>query len=209
MNISITLLLIAFTVLVSYQGFANYNVIERLRHYPVRETGLREYYRLLSSGFVHADWMHLLVNMFVLYNFGELIEGYIVHLYGQGKGRVIYLLLYLINIVVANLPTAFRHRDDPGFSSIGASGAVSGMVFIFILLQPWAMLYFFFVLPVPAIIAGIGYLAYSSWAARHGHGRIDHSAHFAGAVAGMAMIILLDNEIVPRFAERLIRDFPL
>jgi membrane associated rhomboid family serine protease len=208
-QISITLLIIAFTVIVSMQAFGNYGILDKLRHHPVRESGMREYYRLLSSGFVHADWMHLIINMFVLYNFGEMIEAYVIHLFGAAKGRVIFLLLYLLNIVLANLPTAFRHRHDPGFSSIGASGAVSGMVFIFILLQPWAMLYFFFIIPVPAIIAGIGYLAYSSWAANHGHGRIDHSAHFAGAVAGMAMIILLDHRIVPEFLHRLVSGFPL
>ena len=209
MQISITLLIIAFTVIVSMQAFGNYNILDKLRHHPVREGGMREYYRLLSAGFVHADWMHLIINMFVLYNFGELIEAYVIHLYGAAKGRVIFLMMYLLNIMLANLPTAFRHRHDPGFSSIGASGAVSGMVFIFILLQPWAMLYFFFIIPVPAIIAGVGYLAYSSWAANHGHGRIDHSAHFAGAVAGMAMIILLDYRIVPEFIHRLVSDFPL
>lgn len=208
MSISITMLIIAFTVLVSIQGFGNYSILERLRHFPAREGSAKEYYRVLSAGFVHADWMHLLINMFVLYNFGELIERYIVHLYGPSKGRILFLLMYLANIVVANLPTMIRHRHDPGFSSVGASGAVSGMVFIFILLQPWAMLYFFFILPVPAILAGIGYLAYSSWAANHGHGRIDHSAHFAGAIAGMAMMILLDHDIIPNFLHRLVADLP-
>jgi membrane associated rhomboid family serine protease len=208
-QISITLLIIAFTVIVSMQAFGNYAILDKLRHHPVRESGMREYYRLLSSGFVHVDWMHLIINMFVLYNFGEMIEAYVIHLFGAAKGRVIFLVMYLLNIVLANLPTAYRHRNDPGFSSIGASGAVSGMVFIFILLQPWALLYFFFIVPVPAIVAGVGYLAYSSWAANHGHGRIDHSAHFAGAVAGMAMIILLDHRIVPDFLHRLISDFPL
>ncbi len=127
MQISITLLIIAFTVIVSMQAFGNYGILDKLRHHPVRESGMREYYRLLSSGFVHADWMHLIINMFVLYNFGEMIEAYVIHLFGAAKGRVIFLLLYLLNIVLANLPTAFRHRHDPGFSSIGASGEHRGV----------------------------------------------------------------------------------
>jgi membrane associated rhomboid family serine protease len=164
---------------------------------------------MLTSGFVHADWTHLLINMFVLYSFGTYIESFIEHEFGKVLGRVIYLILYILNIIFANIPTAFRHRMNPGFSSIGASGAVSGIIFIFILLQPWSILKLFLVIPVPAIIAGIGYLIYSSWAANQDQGRLDHSAHFAGAIAGMLMIILLKKEIISHFFFRLVHDFPL
>lgn len=209
MDISITILIIAFTTLVSYQGFTKYAVIDSLKHYPIREANGKEYYRMLTSGFVHADWMHLLVNMFVLYSFGEFIEMYIVSGYGKVEGRIIFLLLYLLNIILANVPTAFRQRHNPAFSSIGASGAVSGIIFIFILLHPWSLLSLFFVIPVPAIVVGIGYLIYSSWAANQGHGRLDHSAHFAGAIAGMLMITILDKGIVTDFFYKLVHDFPL
>lgn len=209
MDISITILIIAFTVLVSYQGFSNYAVIERLKHYPGRESGGKEYYRLLTSGFVHADWMQLLINMFVLYSFGEYIEMYIVTTFGNIEGRVIFLLLYLLNIILANIPTAIRQSHNPAFSSIGASGAVSGIIFIFILMHPWSTLSLFLIIPVPAIIAGVGYLIYSSWAANQGHGRLDHSAHFAGAIAGMLMITLLDKSIITDFMYKLVHEFPL
>lgn len=209
MGFSITLIIILFTGLISYQGFNRYEFIDRLKHSPSKESGTKEYYRLLTSGFVHADWTHLLVNMFVLYSFGGYIENYIISLFGNTPGRLIFLSVYLLNIMLANIPTLLRHKNNPSFSSIGASGAVSGMVFIFILLQPWAILNLFFVIPVPAIIAGVGYLIYSSWAANKGHGRIDHSAHFAGAVAGMAMIIILNNQILGDFLYKLVADFPL
>lgn len=209
LDFSITLLIIAFTTLVSYQGFQSYAYIDRLKHTPAREFEFKEYYRMLTSGFVHADWTHLIINMFVLYSFGNYIESFITSEFGSVLGRVIYLILYLLNIVFANIPTTLRHRFNPAFSSIGASGAVSGIIFIFILLQPWSILYLFFIIPVPAIIAGIGYLIYSSWAANQGHGRLDHSAHFAGAIAGMLMIILLKKEILSHFFFRLIHDFPL
>lgn len=209
MGLSITLIIILFTALISYQGFNRYEFVDRLKHYPVRETRYKEYYRMLTSGFVHADWTHLLVNMFVLYSFGQYIESYIASLYGNTNGRIIFLVLYIVNIIVANIPTLIRHKDNPSFASIGASGAVSGMVFIFILLRPWEMLYLFFIIPVPAIIAGVGYLIYSSWAARKEHGRLDHAAHFAGAIAGMLMIIILNNQIAGDFIQRLIDDFPL
>jgi membrane associated rhomboid family serine protease len=209
MDISITLLIIIFTSLVSYQGFNQYAFIDRLKHFPAKEAAGGEYYRLLTSGFIHADWTHLLVNMFVLYSFGEFIERYIITEFGQVPGRIIYLGLYLCNIVLANIPTTISKRHTPSFSSIGASGAVSGIIFIYILMNPWSMLYLFFIIPVPAIIAGTGYLIYSSWAAKHGHGRLDHSAHFAGAIAGMLMIILLKKEIIAVFFHRLVSDFPL
>lgn len=209
MGISITIIIIVFTALVSYQGFNRYAFIDKLKHSPARESAYKEYYRLLTSGFVHADWIHLMINMFVLYSFGEFIESYVVSEFGPAQGRVIFLIMYLLNIILANIPTAFRHRDNPSFSSIGASGAVSGIVFIFILLRPWSILYLFFIIPVPAILAGVGYLIYSSWSANHGRGKLDHSAHFAGAIAGMAMIILLRKEIIIDFVHRLISDFPL
>jgi membrane associated rhomboid family serine protease len=208
MGITVTLLIIIFTSLVSYQGFNRYSVIDRLKHYPARETGAKEYYRLLTSGFVHADWTHLLVNMYVLYSFGEYIEKFVVGEFGRIPGRIIFLVLYLLNIILANVPTLMSKKTTGTFSSIGASGAVSGIVFIFILMEPWATLTLFFIIPVPAIIMGVGYLAYSSWAASHGHGRIDHSAHFAGAIAGIVMIILLKKELVTLFFQRLIHDFP-
>lgn len=209
MEFSITLLIILFTSLVSFQGFSRYELIDRLKHSPTREFSGKEYYRMLTSGFVHADWTHLLVNMFVLYSFGGYIESFILNEFGTSNGRLIFLGLYLANIIMANIPTAIIHKHNPGFSSIGASGAVSGIIFIFILLKPWAMLYLFFIIPVPAIIAGVGYLIYSSWAAKQGRGRLDHMAHFAGATSGMLMIILLKKEILGHFFYRLIQDFPL
>ena len=209
MDISITLIIIIFTALISFQGFNRYDLIDKLKHSPYREKHGKEYYRLLTSGFLHADWTHLLVNMFVLYSFGNYIESYIISLYGNPAGKIIYLMMYLLNIILANIPTMIRQSQNPSFSSIGASGAVSGIIFIFILLQPWSILYLFFVIPVPAIIAGIGYLIYSSWAANKGHGRLDHSAHFAGAIAGMLMIIILNRQIAGDFLDRLIADFPL
>lgn len=209
MDLSITLIIIIFTALISFQGFNRYDLIDKLKHSPYREKHGKEYYRVLTSGFLHADWTHLLINMFVLYSFGNYIESYIISLFGNPSGKIIYLVMYLLNIILANIPTMIRQSQNPSFSSIGASGAVSGIIFIFILLQPWSILYLFFVIPVPAIIAGIGYLFYSSWAANKGHGRLDHSAHFAGAIAGMLMIIILNRQIAGDFLDRLIADFPL
>ncbi|HZV68123.1 MAG TPA: rhomboid family intramembrane serine protease [Saprospiraceae bacterium] len=209
MGISITIIIIIFTCLISFQGFSKYAFIDRLKHSPVRELQYKEYYRLLTSGFIHADWTHLLVNMFVLYSFGEFIENYIISEFDDPWGKVIFCVMYLLNIIIANIPTYLKQKHNPSFASIGASGAVSGIIFIFILLRPWSTLSLFFIIPVPAIILGVGYLIYSSWAAKKGHGNFDHSAHFTGALAGMFMIILLRKEILIEFVHSLINDFPL
>ena len=209
MSITITLIIILFTALISYQGFSRYDIIDKLKHHPYREFNRKEYYRLLTSGFVHADWMHLLINMFVLYMFGNTIELYMLSLFGNPVGKILFVVLYLLTIILANTPTYLQHKDNPGFSSIGASGAVSGIVFIFILLRPWEMIYMFFIIPMPAIVAGIGYLIYSSWAANQERGKVDHSAHFTGAIAGMLIMFILHRQIASDFIHRLINDFPL
>jgi membrane associated rhomboid family serine protease len=208
-NLTITLLIIVFTGLMSYQGFSNYHMIDRWKHYPYRESRQKEWYRLLTSGFVHADWIHLLINMYVLFSFGSYIESNIVSWYGNAAGRLIFLLVYLLNIILANIPTTIRQIHNPGFSSIGASGAISGLLFMTILFNPWSMFQLFFIVPIPAVLLGAGYLIYSSMAANKGQGRLDHSAHFAGALAGMALIILIHPEIVGDFFRKLASDFPL
>ena len=203
MGLTITLLIIGFTVLISYQGFSRRDIIDRFKHFPYREMQQREFFRLLSSGFVHADWMHLIINMFVFYSIGQGIELYLRAHFGTPLSQIYFVILYLLIIILANIPTLFQHQHNPAFSSIGASGAVSGFVFMYILLDPWATFLLMFVIPMPAIILGVGYLIYSSWAARKGHGRIDHSAHFAGALAGMALFILLRHEVINEFINKL------
>ena len=206
MELSVSLIILAFTGLVSYQAFSRPEMMAKFKHSPYREFSQKEWYRLLTSGFLHADWVHLLINMYMLYAFGGYVEKYIVQKYGSPTGHIIFLVFYMMNIILANIPTAFQHKHNPGFSSIGASGAISGIIFVFILLDPWQMFLF---PPLPAVLLGIGYLIYSSWASNKGHGRIDHSAHFAGALAGMAMIILINHDIINVFLEKLVSDFPL
>lgn len=208
-HVTVTLLIIMFTALVSYQGFNNYHLIDRWKHSPYRESRQKEWYRLLTSGFVHADWVHLLVNMYVLWGFGRQIEMQIISWYNPSTGRLLFLLIYLAIIILANMPTTFRQMNNPGFASIGASGAVSGLLFMYILLDPWATFGLMFIIPMPAVILGVGYLIYSSWAANRGHGRIDHSAHFAGALAGMALFIMIHHEVLNIFLKRLVNESPL
>ena len=145
---SVTLILIIVTGLVSYQAFSNRDMFYKLMHNPYIEVRNKEYYRFLTSCFVHGSWMHLGINMFVLYQFGQKVEGYFVQVFGEFMGRLNYLLMYLLAGIFADIPTFFKQKDNQMFSSVGASRAVSGVMFAFVLFDPWAMLYLFFILPM-------------------------------------------------------------
>lgn len=146
--------------------------------------------------------------MYVLFIFGEVIENYFLAIFGEMMGRLNFILLYLLTIIFANIPTFMIHKNNPHFSSVGASGAVSGLIFVFILFLPWEMLLLFFVIPCPAIVAGVLYLVYSSWAAKKGTDRIDHVAHFGGAVFGFLFTIMLKPELFNRFLDALLNNAP-
>lgn len=206
---TLTLILILVTSLISYQSFSNPAMFHKLSHRPSLEEEKREFHRLLTAGFVHASWPHLLINMFVLWQFGEVVELTYIRLFGEFPGRLAFIGLYLITIVAANIPTFFMHRNNPGFSSVGASGAVSGIVFAFILFDPWAMLGLFFFIPCPAIVAGLLFLGYSQYASRKMDDRIDHVAHFYGAVFGFLYTVALKWQLLPFFAERVLEGLPL
>lgn len=184
---SITLALIIITGLISYQGLNNPRIIDSLRHHPYSEFNKKEYYRLLSSGFVHGSMGHLLINMFVLYMFGNYIESAFAYFFGDLMGKTMYLLLYLTAIIAGDLPTHFRFKNNFGYAAVGASGATSALVLIYCLLDPWS---WFIYPPVPAIVFAGGYLAYSHWADKKGsRDGIGHSAHLYGAIYGLIFIL--------------------
>ncbi|MFZ1705017.1 MAG: rhomboid family intramembrane serine protease [Saprospiraceae bacterium] len=205
---SITLIIVVFTSLISLWAFNNPNVFSKLKHVPAIEQKNGEYYRMLTSGFLHGDYIHLFLNMFVLHEFGRFVESYVINLFGDLPGKIIFLVTYLVMIILADLPTFIKHKENPYFASVGASGAVSGIVFMYILLKPWAMLGLFAIIPIPAIIFGVLYLWYSSWASKNSHDLVDHDAHFYGAIAGISILIALQPSIIRIFFDNLIQGFP-
>lgn len=194
----ITFILIAVTALVSWQAFEKRKLYERLVLWPPGVQRLRQYDRLLTHGFVHADWMHLLFNMITLYFFGRAIE----NVFGQLAGPGIFLLFYLSAIVVAILPSYLRHRNDSGYVSLGASGAVSAVLFAFVLVDPWSWI-FVFVIPVPAVVYAIAYVGYSYWMDKRGGDNINHSAHLSGAIYGLLFTLLMEPRLGLAFLEKL------
>ena len=207
MTFSLTLVIIIVTSLISYQALNNASLLEKLKHYPYEEKREKEWYRILTGGFVHGSIMHLAFNMYVLYIFGEFVENFMVAHLGAVTGRILFVVGYLLTIIFASLPTYMMHSDNPTFASVGASGAVSGILFIFIMINPWSTLLLFFIIPMPAIVAGIGYLIYSSWASKNQNDRIDHVAHFYGAVFGILFIIVVYPDVLQIFM-RQIRNLP-
>lgn len=215
----ITYLIIGSTVLISYLAFSNHDLFEKLKHWPYAEARGGEYHRWLTSGFLHGDWMHLIFNMLTLYFFGADqrseamkaagvgfpgVEGWFMETFPQGGG-LFYLIFYLVGIIVPSLGTFFRHRDHPHFASIGASGAVSAVLYAAILMNPTMNLYLFFIpIPVAGFIYGIAYLWYSSYSARRDPGDgIDHLAHFYGAVFGFAVPLLIEPGLFGEFVAQL------
>ncbi|HEY4582942.1 MAG TPA: rhomboid family intramembrane serine protease [Lysobacter sp.] len=188
----LTLILIAATVLVSWLAFQNPRLLDRLILWPpaVRRGQVD---RLLTHGFIHADWSHLLFNMITLFFFGRLAERVILGL----SGPVTYVLFYVSAIIVAILPSYLRHRDDGRYRSLGASGAVSAVVFAGILVDPWMLI--FIPIPVPAILYGIGYVAWSWWADRNSADGVNHNAHLSGAIYGVLFMLLMDGRVGAHF----------
>jgi membrane associated rhomboid family serine protease len=197
-SLNMTLVLIAATCLVSYFAWQDRSLLDKLMLWPPAIARRGEWYRLLSYGFVHADGAHLLFNMITLYFFGGLVE----RLFAVQLGPIGYVLFYLGGIVVSILPTYTRHRDDPSYRSLGASGAVSAVLFTFILVQPWSLIFIFFI-PCPAIVYGVLYVGYSIWMDRRGQDNVNHSAHLWGAAYGIAVSLVIEPRLLGVFLSRL------
>lgn len=199
----ITLVLIAITAIVSWMAFSNRKLADRLVLWPPAIDRRREYDRLVTYGFVHADWMHLLFNMLTLYFFGRSIEYAMVQITGTW---LTYPLFYLAALVVSILPSYLKNQKNPNYISLGASGAVSAVLFAYILIDPWTRLYLFFIpIPIPAIFYAVFYVGYSIWMDRRGGDRINHSAHLAGAAFGVLFMVAMAPGLVPAFLAQLSR----
>jgi membrane associated rhomboid family serine protease len=185
------LVFIILTSLVSIYAFFNQEVFDRLKFnpYAIRHHG--QGWRFFTYGLVHADWVHLFINMFVLYSFGKaVIDAY--HYYFDIKGYFFFVLLYVGGIVFSVLFDYGKHKEDAYYNAVGASGAVSAVLFASILLYPTGSVYLFPIpFPLPSVVFGVLYLVYSAVMARRGKGNIGHSAHFWGAIFGIAFTVAL------------------
>ena len=200
---SITLIICAIIFGVSLWGFNSQSMFQTFMHYPYQEARDWSYYRLFTSIFLHGSWLHLLVNLFVFYTFGEAIEFQFSALFGPLMGRVNFLLLFVLSGVLADVFTFRKHRGNPQFRSVGASGSISGIMFAYVLFYPLQYLYLYGIIPIPGIIAGVLYLWYSNYAAKKEGGRIDHNAHFYGALTGILFTVVVYPPVVSDFIQQL------
>ena len=195
----ITLILIAVTALVSWMAFNNRKLADRLILWPPAIDKHKQYDRLVTYGFIHADFGHLLFNMVTLYFFGRSIEVIMLGITGQWW---VYPLFYLAALVVSILPTYLKNQKNPNYLSLGASGAVSAVLFAFILISPWSLIFVFFI-PAPAILYGVFYVGYSIWMDKRGNDNINHSAHLAGAAFGVMFMLFMEPQVMQVFLEQL------
>jgi membrane associated rhomboid family serine protease len=193
MQLSITLIIIIVTTLVSLSGFGSQKIIDDLIFYPPAVSKQKQWWRFFTCGLIHADLGHLILNMYALYIFGGSVEKGFVEIFGR-YGGLVYLLMYISALVVCLLPTYRKHRNDYNYRSLGASGAVSAVVFCFILLYPLQKLgLIFFPVMIPGFIFGTLYLVVSSILDKRSRDNINHSAHIWGALYGVAFLIVAAN----------------
>jgi len=189
MEISITIIIIAATTIISFMAFSNRNLMDQFIFYPpaVRRGQI---YRFFSCGLIHADWGHLIFNMISLYFFGEAVEMKFVEAFGR-TGKLVYLGMYLLALAASIIPTYINNKDNYHYRSLGASGAVSAVIFAGILFFPLARIGLFFIpIGVAGFVFGIIYLLVSGWLDRRGGDNINHSAHIFGALFGIGFTII-------------------
>ncbi|HEY6063923.1 MAG TPA: rhomboid family intramembrane serine protease [Chitinophagaceae bacterium] len=190
-QLTITLIIIILTVIISFTAFNNQKIIDDLIFYPPAITRRNQWYRFFTCGLIHADITHLLFNMFSLYLFGEFVERSFSSpiLFGE-KGKLLYLIMYFLALFVCLIPTFIKHKNDYYYRSLGASGAVSAVVFAGILFDPTAKLGFIFIPPIiPGYIFGPLYLILSTVLEKRSQDNVNHSAHIWGAIFGIIFVV--------------------
>jgi membrane associated rhomboid family serine protease len=194
----ITLLIILVTCVVSIVSFRNHRLMDDLILWPPALSRSREYYRLVSYGLVHADGAHLFFNMFTLYFMGRAMEP----IFTEAMGTLGFVTFYIGGLLFSILPSYLKNRRNASYRSLGASGAVSAIMFAFVLISPWTSFYVFIV-RMPAIIFAVLYVAYSVYMDKRGGDNVNHSAHLWGAAYGILFTIALEPGLLPRFFELL------
>ena len=192
----VTYIIIGITVVVSYICFNNREWFIRLALIPYFTVKRNEWYRLITHGFVHADFTHLFVNMFTFWSFGTYMEHLFRYL-GYGNGG--YMGLYFGGMIVASIPDLIKHHNNPNYVSIGASGAVSAVLFSSIFFDPWSKIILFSIITIPGLVLWIIYLFYCQYMNKRGSDNINHNAHFYGAVYGFIYPALLNPSLIKVF----------
>lgn len=198
-----TLLIIILNVVFSYRGFQDPALQYRMTMNPVAILRYGQWYRVITSGFIHSNWGHLLFNMFTLYFFGQLVEYTFIGLKG-GIGGIWYVCFYLLGIVISDLPSLIKHKDHPHYNSLGASGGVSAVVFSSILFYPTNDICLYGFICFPGFLLGALYLIYSYTKGKQMSDNINHDAHLFGAVFGLLFSVVLEPNVLVGFFRQMV-----
>ncbi len=193
----ITLSIIAITVIVSLIAFSNQDIQNKLLFYPAGMNEASQYYRFISHGLVHGDFLHLFVNMYTFYSFGRFAE---YQMFSKGQ----YITLYVSALIVSSLFDFIKNRHNSNYAAVGASGAVSAVIFSYIVVDPWQSgICLFGVICLPNLVFGILYLVYCIYMAKRGGDNIGHNAHFWGSVYGFVFTAIVKPDLFRNFLEQL------
>ena len=199
-----TITIIIVTAIVSIMCFSNEEMFNALKFEAWEVWHHKKWYKLFSYALVHGGWGHLLFNMLTFYFFGTVVEQYFKAIWGSSAGSILFILLYVSAIAVSSLWDLYKYKDDWLYSAVGASGAVSAILFASILFEPKMGIYIYLIpIPVPGYIFAPLYLLYCYWMAKKGTDNIGHTAHFWGAVYGFLFPILLKPQILGHFMSQL------
>ncbi|MCX6269887.1 MAG: rhomboid family intramembrane serine protease [Bacteroidetes bacterium] len=198
-----TITILIITGIISIFALNRQDVMSRFQFNAYMIRNQKEWWRFFTYAFLHADFIHLAVNLFVLYSFGEIVEMFYKVTFPE-KGGYYFFLLYTGGILFSTLPSYWKHKEDIYYNAVGASGAVSAVLFASILFYPEGKISFIFLpIPIPAVVFGVLYLVYSAYMSNKGKDNIGHDAHFWGAIFGISFTILLKPALVPVFFSKI------
>lgn len=205
---SLTTILVIITSIISIYAWQNQSLTSKWIFNPYSVNKYGQYHRFITSGFLHGSWIHLIFNMLVLWMFGTQVESIFSAIYGSIIGKVIFGALYILGIVVSDIPTFFKHRHAAYYNALGASGGVSSVLFSSILFNPNQELCLYALICLPGIVWGIAYIVYSYYMGKQQSDNINHDAHLFGGLFGIVFTIIVFPDVIPIFIEQL-ADFKL
>ncbi|HVU94567.1 MAG TPA: rhomboid family intramembrane serine protease [Puia sp.] len=198
---SYTVIIVVITSLISFIAFNNIKLMDTLIFWPPAVSMRHQYWRFITCGLIHADFMHLLFNMFTLYFFGRGLEN--LYMGELGLQHYYFLILYFLALIFSNIPTYLKRKDDYNYRSLGASGAVSAVMFAVILIRPWEKLYLYASIPMPSLLFAVLFIGYSVYMSKRGGDNVNHDAHLWGAVFGIVFTVAVDHDSLGNFINAL------
>ncbi|MCE7058031.1 rhomboid family intramembrane serine protease [Algoriphagus sp. AGSA1] len=204
MDLSITVVLIIITAICSFFGINNAAFMDRCMFIPYQIKRQQQWDRFITSGFIHKDYIHLLFNMFTFYFFGGVVEQLLIYSFGLIAGGSIYVVFYILGIIISDIPTYLKNKDNSYYKALGASGGTAATVFASIIILPLSDICLFGIVCLPGFVLGILFLIYSAVQARKDSDGINHDAHFYGAVFGIAVILIIFPQSGANFIQEIL-----